>query len=80
MNSKKFIEDVKNLVNRHTNTVFLISCGMLANVVCYEAWKVNRENWYIDIGASILTFVDKGNLEFEFREDTDSEYYKGRKK
>ena len=52
-NSDYFIEKIKLLVNKYRNTVFIISAGMLANVICFEGWKQNKNNWYLDMGSTI---------------------------
>jgi hypothetical protein len=48
--SEDFINDIKSLTTRHNDTVFVIAAGMLANVICYEGWKLNKTNWYLDLG------------------------------
>jgi hypothetical protein len=52
-NSEKFKTEIQNIAVNNSNSIFIISAGMLANVVCYEGWKLNKSNWYIDIGAGI---------------------------
>ena len=52
-NSEKFKTEIQNIAVNNSNSIFIISAGMLANVVCYEGWKVNKSNWYIDIGSGI---------------------------
>lgn len=52
-NSEKFKTDIRNIAANNSNSIFIISAGMLANVVCYEGWQVNKSNWYIDVGTGV---------------------------
>lgn len=56
-NSEKFKKDIRNIAVNNSNSIFIISAGMLANVVCYEGWKVNKSNWYIDIGSGVNKLI-----------------------
>jgi len=56
-NSEKFKTEIQNIAVDNSNSIFIISAGMLANVVCYEGWQVNKSNWYIDVGSGINKLI-----------------------
>ncbi len=44
---------VDQLVERHSNTLFLVAGGPLAKVLVAHMWKKNPSNRYIDVGSAI---------------------------
>jgi hypothetical protein len=55
----EMIEEIKDYIEvmEVKNSLFLVSAGPFANILCHELWKFNQDNTYIDIGSALDVYL-----------------------
>lgn len=58
-NSESLIVSLKNIVKKHTNSLFLISAGPLSEVIIHHMYNEKKINKYVDVGSSLDEYIHK---------------------
>jgi hypothetical protein len=56
-NSEWFVKELTEKFNGYNNTLFLVSCGPVSEVIIDALYNSNPNNTYVDVGSSIDEYV-----------------------
>jgi hypothetical protein len=66
------ISVIKEEVKELSGKIFLFSAGSFGNMLCYELFKINKNNFYIDIGSTLDPWTKANRLQGRYYEN---DYY-----